>query len=273
MRCRSASASSRFHRRWGSLPVDLLNGEHVPRRRDPLEIVCSAVADRDPFPGDQVSHGPRDQDLPGARQRHDARRRVDGDPAHLAFGRLGFAEVEPRPDVHTDRSERLDRVEGTLNPGRRSIEDCEDAVTRRIDDASAAFFDEMTHDFVMLAKEAFPRLVAHVRRELGRAHDVREQDCDEDVLALGWRHEPRLLPGPIRRERGSTPPAIGEWRATFDPVLALGRRPRQLSSWAVRSGLMGKFWGNEKGPEIPAPSIFAGQSVAGAGFEPATSGL
>lgn len=102
--------------------------------------------------------------------------------------------MQPCPDVHSDLAQCLDRLESALDPRGRSIEDREDAVPCRVDHSSAMLFHEMTHDLVVLAEEAFPRLVSHPTGELGRAHDIGEEDRDEDVLALGGSHQREAIP-------------------------------------------------------------------------------
>src|SRR3712207_2885743 len=105
--------------------------------------------------------------------------------------------MDPGSDLETDGPQPVDRRDGALDRRRRPAEDGEHAVSGRVDDASAIGTDDAPHDLVMPSKQAPPRGVAQLRRELARTDDVGEQHREERMLAFARCHVSKRSPGEV----------------------------------------------------------------------------
>jgi hypothetical protein len=74
------------------------------------------------------------------------------------------------------------------NRARRTVESCEEAVTRRVPLLAPEACELASHERVMLREKVAPGLVAGLRRALGGANQVREQKrCEHTVRHFGPR--------------------------------------------------------------------------------------
>src|SRR4026209_1744923 len=72
--------------------------EELPGTAEALELVHPGVLEFEVGPVDEVHDGRRDEDLIGAGDSHDPRRRVDGDAAQVVSRDLDFAGGDPCAD-------------------------------------------------------------------------------------------------------------------------------------------------------------------------------
>jgi hypothetical protein len=152
----------------------MAGAEDAPLSWDSLQGRFAEVFKTHVRPGDEVPHGPGDEDGAGFGQGSDSRADVDGQPARLSADQLDFANVDASTDLDPD-VRRL-RGEGQCEIDRRSgrLEGGEEPIAGSVDLAASESAQIRADEGVVALEDAAPLLVAHLRRQLCRAGDVGE---------------------------------------------------------------------------------------------------
>src|SRR4029450_10711098 len=153
------------------------------------------------FPGDELPHDVRDEDLAAVRLRGDAGGDDDGGPVEVAaparvvFGdRLAGLEA----DADADIAIRKRPLDGDGAPERLccGAKRGHEAVAHRLDLAASVSLQCFSSDALMLAQYIARGSVAHPVCEGGRAFDVCEKDGLESARGSGRGTGSRCLRGP-----------------------------------------------------------------------------
>src|SRR5919108_2201626 len=139
------------------------HGIELPRPGDALQVMDSAVVERDARPRDEVAHGARRQNLAGPSQGRHARTGMDGDPAHPILRDLDLSGVQPGADLDADRTQPIANRAGAADGARRAVECREEAVAGGVDLTAAGALELGSHDGVVRRAQVAPRRVTERR--------------------------------------------------------------------------------------------------------------
>src|SRR5918996_174439 len=151
-----------------------------PGSRNAFQLVLAARLEDDPRAGHEILDGARDEDLSGRRVPRDARAHVHREARRLAVDQLALAGVDSGADVQAEGARSLHHCTSARDRPRRPVETDEEPVPRGVDlDAAVAL--ELAPDLRPLGREQLtPAAVAELRRPLGGADEVGEEECRED---------------------------------------------------------------------------------------------
>jgi hypothetical protein len=133
----------------------------------------------------------RDQDLPGAGGRPDARGDDDGPAVEVVARPDRRPVVDPHPHPQRLPEARVRGRQATLqrdraaDGGGRTGERDHEPVAHRLDDGAAVPRHDAAHERVVALQDLEPRVVAEALEVLGRADDVREQERDRGPRRRG----------------------------------------------------------------------------------------
>ena len=174
------------------------DGIEPPFAGDTLQLVNAAVVELDPRAGDEVLHGARDEHFTGCGRVCDASPDRNGDPGQLPVVPLALAGVEADAELQAQRAHVRNQRARALDRASWAVERGEEAVSGGVDLLSSELRDPPTDDRVMAFEQITPGSVTELRRALGRADDVREEDGRQHTVDAGERHsgsgEGRRLP-------------------------------------------------------------------------------
>ena len=108
---------------------------------------------------------------------------MDGDAAWLRAGRpLHLARVDAGPHVEAELREGVADGEPAANRTRRPVEEREEAVAGGVDLLAAEAIELGSDRRIVPSEELRPRCVTELRRPLGRADEIGEEDGREDAV-------------------------------------------------------------------------------------------
>src|SRR5262249_35983850 len=157
--------------------------EDRARAGQPLELVLASRLEREARALEQLAGRARDEDVAGAGERRDARRRVHGDAADLSAGELDLAGVEADPDADAELGDRGVHFRCRAHRPRRAVEEREEAVAGGVDLAAAEAPDHAADPVVVLLHQMGPGAIAEALDSRGRADDVAEHHGREYAFA------------------------------------------------------------------------------------------
>src|SRR5437879_13688500 len=102
----------------------VLDRVHLPLVRDALQRVRPAIFEHDPRTGDEVLHGPGDEDLARPRQGSDAGTYMHADAPHVTASELHLARVNAGADLDVESCDAVSDGSGRLRASRRAIDGC-----------------------------------------------------------------------------------------------------------------------------------------------------
>jgi hypothetical protein len=149
--------------------------------------VQAAIDQAEGAAGESRAGSARDEDLVGASRAHHARCGMDVESADFFATSLTRAGVDASPAAQTERADGEFDGERAADCRARGVEDCEEAVTGRVDFASVASLQRTTHDRPIAGQQRVPTLVAQAHHVLRRPDDVGEQEAEG-----GRRHGVRI---------------------------------------------------------------------------------
>ena len=203
---------------------------------DALEAWAAAVDEREAGARDEVAHRGRHEHLARPRGRRDAR------PVWTAIPRMsppGAARSRPcgsGPDSRPSRGppRRSQSPPGSRAPGRRTRPGSH---RRRVDLAASKARQLGANGGVVALQQVAPAPVTQLRRQLGRADDVGEEDRGQDAvgllgLARAGDELPDLGQGAIGLEPGQVVPA---WHLDVSRTRECSASQRAFSTWQTRS--------------------------------------
>ena len=133
---------------------------------------------------DQVLDSRGDENLPWSRLRGHPRAGVDCDARELVPDHLALAGVQPGPYFETQLPHPVPDRRGAADGADRAVEGGEEAVSCRIQLATAKTIQLGTHERVVASDEVRPGPVCQLEGLGRRAHDVGEQDRRKNGLGL-----------------------------------------------------------------------------------------
>jgi hypothetical protein len=156
----------------------------VPGVRDSLQVVDTAILEREGRADDEVFYRGGDEDLAGSRQSRDASADRHGDSRESPTVRLNLAGVKPCPKLKPLPAHRLaDRPSAAHGAG-GAVEDSKEPVAQALDLTPAKPGELSARHMCVLLPNVTPTVVAHRRRLRGRVDDVGEQDRREDAMKV-----------------------------------------------------------------------------------------
>ncbi len=125
-------------------------------------------------PRDELLHSARDKDLVRSGEGRDPCSEVDGDTANVVADELTLTGVNTRPHLDTQPAGIEHRLAGALDRARRTVEERQGAVARRLHQPSAKARDHLAHRVEVIFEERAPAAVAKARGALCGTDDVRD---------------------------------------------------------------------------------------------------
>jgi hypothetical protein len=171
-------STPRFGSFWDSdepdWPSVVREGEHLPRPADALELVATAVLERQPGAVDEVASRARGEDVGGSGEGEKAGGPMHGDAPDVVADDLDLARVDGGPDLEVESRSVVPDGPGTGDRPSRGIEPGKEAVIGRLDLDAGEPVEGATNAIVVSGKQGPPASISEARRDIGRAHDVRE---------------------------------------------------------------------------------------------------
>jgi hypothetical protein len=144
--------------------------------------VRPAILEREPGAGHELAGRRRHDQLARLGLSHYPRGDGHGDAAYLLADLLDLADVDAGANLNAQLANRLDDLERSGDRLGRRVEDDEEAVARGVQLTATVALERAPHGRVMQVDQLAPRLVAQLRRVLGRTDDVRHQDGRQESL-------------------------------------------------------------------------------------------
>ena len=132
----------------------------------------------------QITHGIRDQNLPGAGQGRDTRGYMDGNSSDIVGCDLDLAGVHASPHLKVQRSDQINDAGCTADCASRTVEGGQETIAGRSDLLSSEARNFLPDDLIMFFHKRTPAPVSHLGRPLCRLHDIREHQCGQDAIRL-----------------------------------------------------------------------------------------
>src|ERR687887_2582337 len=152
----------------------------MPAPRNTLQLVLSALFEREPGSGDEVLDRSGHPHLAPAGERLYPRGDVDGDPGHVVPSGLDLAHVDPRADLDAELAHRVDDPERGADRLRRALEHGEEPVAGTLHGPAELRPDRADRAVVVFHEQIAPGPVSLAGGPLRRPDDVGEQDRSEE---------------------------------------------------------------------------------------------
>ena len=161
--------SNDFGRELEPLFVD---SEDLPLARHAFQNVFALVLELVARADDEISHGSRDQHLPGLRQGRYSGADVDRDPPDVIATNLDLASMQPDPHIDVERLQGDGQLTPARDAARGAIERGEHTIAGRLDESATKPLDLSAGHHVMLVEKLTPLAIAERGSFLGRPNDV-----------------------------------------------------------------------------------------------------
>ena len=107
---------------------------------------------------------------------------MNGNPAELLLGGLGLSGVQACPERDAELGDCCDDRFGGANPLGRLVKSGEEPVSGGVDLVTMETVELSANRGVVGRDQPLPRPVAELDRQVGRSHDVREENGRQEPL-------------------------------------------------------------------------------------------
>jgi hemerythrin-like domain-containing protein len=165
-------------------PRSTLDGEEAPGSGYALELVFTAVGEREPRARHQVLHRARHDDVAAVAGGRHPGADVHGEPSDPLASHLHLPGVHADPDRDPDPVQSVMESAGAVDGAARPVEGGEESVAGVVDLVSTEPCQLLAHDGVVLVEERAPARVTDGGSARGGVHDVGEEDGGEPSVRV-----------------------------------------------------------------------------------------